>query len=307
MTYSIIIPHHNTPQLLERCLGSIPDCEDIQVIVVDDNSNSQIVDFSKFPSLNRSNTITLFTKEGKGAGYARNIALQQAKGEWLLFADADDYFLPNAFDLIRKYKDSEADIVYFHSKSCFSDTGLPADRNIQHEQLFAQYDKNNTHSVKYLKYNYLEPWGKLIKRQLVVEHSIRFDEVMHANDVMFSTKTAFYADKIEVSDDPIYCITVASGSLVHIRSLESRRQRYEVMLRTNLFLRENGEKQYEHSIMYSLRIAASYGIKPLWEFIQLGKKYNARFFVGASHWFKNALFHLFHNEDKDKKKYLKNE
>lgn len=67
--YSIIIPHKNTPRLLERCLYSIPTWDEIQIIIIDDNSNSESVDFSHFPGNGRKNTEVLFTKEGKGAGY----------------------------------------------------------------------------------------------------------------------------------------------------------------------------------------------------------------------------------------------
>lgn len=42
--YSIIIPHYNIPELLQRCLDSIPERDDVQVIVVDDNSDSSKVD-----------------------------------------------------------------------------------------------------------------------------------------------------------------------------------------------------------------------------------------------------------------------
>ena len=73
--YSIIIPHKNTPRLLERCLCSIPTWDEIQIIIIDDNSNSESVDFSHFPGNGRKNTEILFTKEGKGAGYARNLSL----------------------------------------------------------------------------------------------------------------------------------------------------------------------------------------------------------------------------------------
>ena len=38
INYSIIIPHKNIPNLLQRCLDSIPNREDVQIIVVDDNS-----------------------------------------------------------------------------------------------------------------------------------------------------------------------------------------------------------------------------------------------------------------------------
>ena len=49
--YSIIIPHKNIPQLLQRCLDSIPFRGDVQVIVVDDNSDSSIVNFENFQGI----------------------------------------------------------------------------------------------------------------------------------------------------------------------------------------------------------------------------------------------------------------
>jgi glycosyltransferase involved in cell wall biosynthesis len=49
ITFSIIIPHKNTPELLQRCLASIPKREDIQIIVIDDNSDNTKVDFEYFP------------------------------------------------------------------------------------------------------------------------------------------------------------------------------------------------------------------------------------------------------------------
>lgn len=65
INYSIIIPHKNIPNLLQRCLDSIPNREDVQIIVVDDNSDPNIVDFDKFPGLNRSNVEVIFTKKEK--------------------------------------------------------------------------------------------------------------------------------------------------------------------------------------------------------------------------------------------------
>ena len=81
--FSIIIPHHEIPMLLQRCLDSIPDVPEVQVIVVDDNSSEQKVDFGQFPGLNRKYTLCIFDKEGGGAGHARNIGLRHADGKWL--------------------------------------------------------------------------------------------------------------------------------------------------------------------------------------------------------------------------------
>ena len=88
--YSIIIPHKNIPDLLKRCLDSIPRRNDVQIIVVDDNSDPEKVDFSNFPGVGEKCVEVYFTKEGKGAGFARNVGLKYAIGKWVLFADADD-------------------------------------------------------------------------------------------------------------------------------------------------------------------------------------------------------------------------
>ena len=68
MNYSIIIPHKNTPDLLKRCINSIPVRKDLEIIIVDDNSSEKFVDFDNFPGLHRENTTVIFNKEGKGAG-----------------------------------------------------------------------------------------------------------------------------------------------------------------------------------------------------------------------------------------------
>ena len=51
--FSIIIPHKDIPDLLMRCLSSIPVSEDIQVIVVDDNSADADTYLDKYPELSR--------------------------------------------------------------------------------------------------------------------------------------------------------------------------------------------------------------------------------------------------------------
>ena len=112
--YTIIIPHKNIPTLLQRCLNSIPERPDVQVIVVDDNSDPAVVDFENFPGKDRKNTEIYLTKEGKGAGYARNVGLRHAKGEWLLFADADDFYTENAFIILDKYVEADVDIVFYN-------------------------------------------------------------------------------------------------------------------------------------------------------------------------------------------------
>ena len=78
--FSIIIPHKDIQDLLQRCLDSIPLREDVEVIVVDDNSDPRKVDFEHFPRWKGKHYQYFQTKEGKGAGYARNVGLDHAQG-----------------------------------------------------------------------------------------------------------------------------------------------------------------------------------------------------------------------------------
>ena len=52
INFSIIIPTKNIPDLLLRCLESIPQRSDIEIIVVDDNSDREIVDVKNYPGTN---------------------------------------------------------------------------------------------------------------------------------------------------------------------------------------------------------------------------------------------------------------
>ena len=119
--FSIIIPHKGIPDLLMRCLKSIPMSEDIQVIVVDDNSPDADTYLERYPELSRPYLEFIRTTKGGGAGYARNVGLEHAKGKWLLFADADDFYVEDMYDIISSNADSEADVIYFKIESVLSE------------------------------------------------------------------------------------------------------------------------------------------------------------------------------------------
>ena len=117
--YSIIIPHKNIPSLLRRCLDSIPERDDLEIIVVDDNSKEDTI--RDLQTIHRNNLQIIYTKEGKGAGYARNVGISKAQGKWILFADADDFFLPNVIEKISPYSDCPQKLILFNSICRFSD------------------------------------------------------------------------------------------------------------------------------------------------------------------------------------------
>lgn len=197
--YSIIIPHKGTPELLNRCLESIPRRDDVQVIVVED-------------------------VWGKGAGFVRNQGLKQAKGKWLIFSDADDWFSDEFDSLLDIYGDSDAEIVYFRPKSALD---KPSERIMHIERLFELGDE------RLLRYMYITPWGKFIKKSLVDKYHYCFDEVKWGNDAFFITQVATTAEKIIVSDKILYIVDEVEGSLTHSNGCF----REELICRTKIDIR----------------------------------------------------------------------
>lgn len=239
--YSIIIPHYNTPELLLRCVESIPEKDDIQVIVVDDNSPNADKYEKLYPQLYRKNVEIHLTKEGRGAGYARNIGLKYVTGKWVLFADSDDFYVKNFVEMLDGYYNSNADIIYFNIKSVMSDdVTKPARRNEPKNELFSSYQ--HTKDVTRFRYEYSEPWGKLIKSDFIKANNITFDETDVSNDYYFSVVSGCLAHKIIVVDKPLYVVTLRENSLSYKYgdTLSKLLIRLEVATRVQIFTKEHG-------------------------------------------------------------------
>ena len=240
MTYSIIIPHRDIPQLLQRCLDSIPQRPDLEVIVVDDNSNPELVNFSHFPGLERSDTTIIFDKSGRGAGRARNVGMEYAKGKWLLFADADDFFSYCLDDVLNEYTDCEADIVFFRASSLDSDYYTNTKRANDYNGYFQKYADDAAMGEMLLRYVAGVPWGKIIRRKIVSERGIRFQETTILNDSKFSYLTGHYAKTIIVDARAIYCMTYRSDSITYTLTDEKILDRARVLAeRERFFLDHN--------------------------------------------------------------------
>ena len=219
--YSIIIPHKNIPHLLQRCIDSIPPREDVEIIIVDDNSDPKIVNFDNFPGEKRNNTHIILTHEGKGAGYARNIGLKHATGKWIIFADADDHFTENLSQMLDKHLTSAADVIYFKPTSTSHlGGGIESERVKIYRELF-------NGDERFLRYAYITPWGKFIKREYIKNNGFLFDEIRWGNDAYFMTQVGITTDKIEITDDCIYAVEEREGSLTR----EKKNNRKETISR----------------------------------------------------------------------------
>lgn len=204
--YSFIIPHKNCRPLLNRCIDSIPIRDDIQIIVVDDNSSPE-----NKPIIEREDTqiVWLNASESKGAGHARNVGLKHAKGKWLMFADADDSFTENLSSFLDKYSNDD-----IHDLVIVNACGINKEGNqelMRHSTYVKNYQNKRVYSEKVIRYGLWAPWSRMVRRSLVEENNIHFEEVEIGNDIVFGLECSKYARTIEVEPMLLYNYYLPSG------------------------------------------------------------------------------------------------
>lgn len=242
-TYSFIIPHHNSPELLNRCLDSIPQREDIQIIVVDDNS----VD-DKRPCIKRDDVEVIYidAEHTKGAGRARNYGLKAAKGKWLLFADCDDYYNDGFLDVLDKYKDKDIEVLYFNYNYLDSDTGNKIPDNMV--QSYIESFDGKKEASDYIRFCNNAPWNKMFNTGFIRLNNMYFEETPNGNDILFSVWAGYKCNRYSVINDRIYNYVRTKNSIV-----TSRKTAKEYMctlvhiLQHNYFLQNIGHKEWQNS------------------------------------------------------------
>ncbi len=112
--YSVIIPTYNREPLLAEALRSVqaalPDCS--EVIVVNDGTEFERRTCDLIETLG---AVAVKTKGGLGAGAARNIGADCARGQWLLFLDDDDLIAAGYWQAVARYIDAHfqsTDLAY---------------------------------------------------------------------------------------------------------------------------------------------------------------------------------------------------
>lgn len=283
---TIVIPHYNTPELLRNMLSSIGKPRNTQIIVVDDHSDRELETLSSCRQA-YSHVLFLETEDGKkGAGAARNTGMLHAKGNWLMFADADDVLVSGWFEIVSGYLESdEFDMVCFSPVGKRSD-GSDSDRHVRYADIVQAYLNNEAGSEARLRYRFTVPWSKLIRTELVKSHGIQFDEIMYSNDVMFSARIGHAARRIAGDQRPVYCLIDREGSLTHETSGKVYCDRLRILCEREQYLntcltREEmnacGRMCLAYKMMEAMR--RGYGLDVMMKMVRLFRQYGLPFIV----------------------------
>jgi len=176
---SVIVPVYNTEKYLHRCIDSIlaQTFTDFELLLIDDGSkdNSGAI-CDEYAA--KDSRVRVFHKENGGVSSARNLGLDNVRGEWVTFVDSDDWVEKEYIELFVKNID---DLVYQSFQSLFEGQTELWDTYVQNK-----IDRNDSiielHNKGVLGYC----WGKLYRAIYIEANNIRFnEEIRFREDELF--------------------------------------------------------------------------------------------------------------------------
>lgn len=203
MKISVIIPVCNSEKYLRQCLDSVlhQNINDIEIICVDDHSTDSSVDILEAYNKKDPRLTIIQNNVNLHAGVCRNIGLEKAKGEYVLFLDADDMLfkgaLENVYETAKRY---DADIVRCKAEDYDDLTGQCSrtpHNSLEKIPVFL-FDRK----IKYKSFYFLfskicvAPWGGLFKRSFLIDEKIRFNSLVCINDRSFFWESILRAKTI---------------------------------------------------------------------------------------------------------------
>lgn len=258
MKYSVIIPAYNAETTLRRCMDSIvfqlPD--NSEVLLINDGSTDGTEDICRYYS-EQFPEVKLISKPNGGVSSARNIGLDAAMGEYILFVDADDAIRSDYFSILDEALRCSPDMLLF--KRQFMDKRESNTDSCARGKVYEDVNSSSRFLSKCLRRQELNLiTTKAFKRRIVEEHGIRFDERLDiGEDKAFALAFSLYAEKVKTIPNRLYFLSIEGPDSL------SRRKRdrlcESVMLEHRLMadmlkrsdIPEDCKKRYRGALSYS--------------------------------------------------------
>lgn len=229
---SVIIPVYNVEEYIVKCLNSVINqtLKDIEIICINDGSTDNSYAILK-ELAQQDDRIILINKENEGQGIARNIGIEQARGEYISFVDPDDTINPDMLkSMYEQGKNLNSDIVFcdilylqewsgkvwkyqFLQKAESSvkmvPISLPSGTNIDKKDIYQTLLVSPCYSC-----------NRIYKTELLKSYNIKYSSIRCFEDVIFILKSYVVAERISYIDTPFYYYLLRKTST--LRSLKQR-------------------------------------------------------------------------------------
>ena len=232
---SVIVPVHNVERQLERCIKSIlaQTYSNFELILINDGSQDKsgyICDFY----VHIDSRVKAYHKDNGGASSARNLGIQHAKGDYIVFVDSDDFvdkeylsaFLVDSLN-IDKYT------YVIQSLKIFQEGGGLVKKPTFKEGLYSNDNFSDLFTLNNLSKNGYTVC-KLYNREIINKNNIRFNaEIRYREDLIFMMTYLLHITNVFISSESNYNYMFSEGSLSKsYNSYESEILTFNLLKRT---------------------------------------------------------------------------
>ena len=218
---SVIVPVYNAEKYLNRCVDSIisQSYNNLEIILVNDGStdNSLLV-CEEY--LKKDDRIKLITQENRGAGLARNTGLLNAKGEFVIFVDSDDYLHNTAIEkCVNTQNQTNADLVMF-GRFNQNEMGEITPKPMPNDKLFFKGEEITDLLAGLFTYKRgvgISCWGKMYCLDILKSNNIDFysERQLLSEDAFFMLQLFAHLGSVAIIPESLYYYCQNENSLSH--------------------------------------------------------------------------------------------
>ncbi len=219
--FSVIITTYNMADCINTAIDSIigQDFKDYEIVVYNDASTDNTIQVVEEIQDKRIRLIN--SKKNVGLGAARNNAVKKARGEYILYLDADDtLYERNTMKRINEILEkSNPDVAYFGVNYIGGSN-----------KIYLPNAQNSTKQARILCDMHFAVASKCWKREFLKEKNIKFIEDIYYEDMVYSIKATILAEKIDYGEFPIYnYVRNRDGSITSTPTLKKCVDMYKML------------------------------------------------------------------------------
>lgn len=252
---SVIVPVYNAAKYLEEMIDSLyaQTLKEIEFIFVDDCSTDNSLEILyKFEKRDTDRVIIIKSDENQGPGGARNIGLQYASGEYIAFADSDDYVKQEMYEcLYKKAVEGDYDLVecgYFSERK--NKDMMLWDKSMEGEVSFDNRVK------MFLSCGFIVT--KLYKHRIIINSQIEFIHKIKLEDVDFLNRLYCRIEKVGIVDKALYYYRN------NPESFSNKGNELKVFDINNIFCQKYISNMKKEKLYKTLRPVIEYVIMGIW-------------------------------------------
>lgn len=252
---TVIVPAYNSEKYIEKCIETVNEqtFKEYEMLIINDGSTDHTLEIIE-NKMKEYDWLRVISIENHGQGYARNLGVREAKGDYILFLDSDDLLKPETLELtVNKMEKEQPDAVFFDWLRYYEDEDIY--KKAKAKEFFDKDVLKGEETLELLSLKVYFTVSNLYSRKFLLENNVKYGEGYLYEDTTFLVSVAVRANKISIIKEPLY-IVVSNSNSVTQRSYDTNKHADGFLKAVEECLKVLNNSEYESVQYYNYYIYA---------------------------------------------------